>query len=221
MKNKIVIRMLVDVTMTVILLFLMTYKMIGKVAHEWIGIAMFVLFVLHHILNNKWSRNILKGKYAIPRILQTVLVGLILITMIGSMFSGIVLAHHVFNFLTVSVRHSFARNIHIRSAYWGFVLMSLHLGIHWNMMIGMTKKIVKNPSSIYLWIMRGLSLLIAAYGVICFIKRHIGSCLFLKIKFAFFDFNEPIIKFLADYIAIMGLFVFIGHYLFKGLKKIK
>lgn len=44
MKKKIVIRMIVDVAMTVILLFLMTYELIGQATHEWIEIAMFAFF---------------------------------------------------------------------------------------------------------------------------------------------------------------------------------
>lgn len=35
---------------------------------------------------------------------------------------------------------SFARRLHILGAYWGFLLMSRHLGLHWNMIIGMLRK---------------------------------------------------------------------------------
>ena len=37
--------------------------------------------------------------------------------------------------------------------------------------------------------------------------------------FVFFDFEEPLILFLLDYIASMGLFVAVGHYLSEILKK--
>ena len=40
----------------------------------------------------------------------------------------------------------------------------------------------------------------------------------LKNQFVFFNFEEPLVFFMADYMAVMGLFVFIGHYLTKGLK---
>ena len=33
------------------------------------------------------------------------------------------------------------------SAYWGFVLMSVHLGFHWSMMMGMAKKFFPKPSA--------------------------------------------------------------------------
>lgn len=37
--------------MTLCLMLLMSYSLIGEQAHEWIGMGMFVLFILHHWLN--------------------------------------------------------------------------------------------------------------------------------------------------------------------------
>jgi len=39
----------------------------------------------------------------------------------------------------------------------------------------------------------------------------------LKTQFVFFDFGEPLFLFLIDYLAIMGLFVCLGHYISKCL----
>lgn len=61
-------------------------------------------------------------------------------------------------------------------------------------------------------IMQVLAVLIAGYGVFAFIKRDIWNYMTLKNHFAFFDFSEPVTFFLLDYLAVMGLFVFIGHY---------
>lgn len=36
--------------------------------------------------------------------------------------------------------------------------------------------------------------------------------MFLQNQFVFFDHDEPLALFLADYAAIMGLFVLVGHY---------
>ena len=61
--------------------------------------------------------------------------------------------------------------------------------------------------------------MIAGYGAYAFVKREIGSYLLMRIQFVFFDYEEPVFFFILDYIAVMGLFVFLGHYLSKGLKK--
>ncbi len=34
----------------------------------------------------------------------------------------------------------------------------------------------------------------------------------------FFDFEEPLISFLADYAAVMALFVWVSHYFSRGLR---
>lgn len=221
MKSKMIMKMAVDVAMTVALLLLMAYELVGQAAHEWIGIGMFALFVLHHILNGKWSKCLLKGKYTALRVMQTALVVLVLLSMLGSMVSGVILSRHMLPFLPISGGRAFARSLHMISAYWGFVFMSLHLGFHWSMMIDMAGRLVKKPSKIRKWVLHAVAIIIAGYGIYAFIKRDIGSYMLLKTQFVFFDFEEPLILFLLDYIASMGLFVFVGHYLSEGIKNLR
>lgn len=106
-------------------------------------------------------------------------------------------------------------------AYWGFALMSLHLGIHWNMMISPVAIKLKEQSKAKKILFALPSFLIAGYGIYAFITRNIAEYMFLKNQFVFFDFNEPFILFIIDSIAIMGLFVFAGYYAVKLIKRIK
>ena len=137
MKPKMMFKMAVDLAMTVLLFLLMAYLLVGETAHEWLGLAMFLLFILHHVLNWRWYRSLFKGKYTPIRILQTLLNILLLASMIGLMVSGIILSRKVFDFLPVSGGMGFARMLHMLASYWGFLFMSLHLGLHWNMVMGM------------------------------------------------------------------------------------
>lgn len=219
MKPKMIAKICVDIGMTIALLLLMTYELIGQAAHEWLGIGMFVLFLTHHILNRKWTGNLLKGSYTPLRIWQTLLVVLVLLCMIGSMVSGIILSRHALSFLPISGGRSFARSLHMVSAYWGFVWMSLHLGLHWSMMMAMARKAFPKESAVRTWALRIVAIVIAVYGIYAFVKRDIAGYMFLRIQFVFFDFEEPLIFFLLDYLAVMGLFVFIGHYFAEFLKR--
>lgn len=54
MKPTLKIKIAVDAAMSVSMLLLMAYGLVGEAAHEWIGMGMFALFVAHHILNRKW-----------------------------------------------------------------------------------------------------------------------------------------------------------------------
>lgn len=212
-------RMAVDVLMTAALLLLMPYGMVGETAHEWIGAGMLVLFILHHVLNRKWLGGMRKGKYTPVRILQTVLAAAVLVCMIGSMFSGIVLSRHVFSFLRLRGLTSLAQPLHMACAYWGFALMSLHLGIHWGTIIRPLGRRPGSPSAGRPLAARLAGAAVAAYGVWAFWKRSIGSYMFLRVHFVFFDYSEPLVFFLLDYAAVMGLFVWIGHYLSALLRK--
>ncbi len=58
----------IDLLMFLALMLLMPYEMVGETTHEWIGMAMFCLFVLHHIMNLRWTKSITKGKYTPLRI---------------------------------------------------------------------------------------------------------------------------------------------------------
>ena len=70
MKSSMKFKIGIDFVMTVLLLCQMTYLLIGETAHEWMGVARFILFILHHALNWRWYRNLVKGRYTGVRILQ-------------------------------------------------------------------------------------------------------------------------------------------------------
>ena len=53
-KTNMIIKRIVDTAMTVLLLSLMAYQVTGEMAHEWIGMGMTVLVIIHQILNRKW-----------------------------------------------------------------------------------------------------------------------------------------------------------------------
>ena len=82
-------------------------------------------------------------------------------------------------------------------AYGGYILMSVHFGLHWGMMTGIAKKHFQKPQKKTVWGLRMAALLVAGYGTFAFIKRDIGNYMVLKHHFVFFDFEEPLICFYA------------------------
>ena len=217
MKPKTAVKLAVDLLRTVWLFLLRGYQFWGEAAHEWIGAGMIILFIAHHLLNRNWHKNIFKGKYTALRTVTLCVDVLILISMLAQMYSGIVMSRYVFSFLPIETGMSLARRLHILGAFWGFLLMSLHLGLHWNMVLGMFQKMarIKKSSKI-----RSISTFIAGfatagYGVWVFISRDFPTYRVLKSEFVCLDYSESKILFYKDYIALMGLGIFIAHY---GLK---
>ena len=129
MKKK-TIRIIIDIAMTVLLPLLMAYSLIGEAFHEIIGTAIFVLFIIHHILNRKWYGALFKGKYNPGRIFQTVINMGLLVFMIMQPISGILMSKYLYTFLPALPVSAQARSIHMLLAYWGYVLLCVHAGTH-------------------------------------------------------------------------------------------
>ena len=220
MKPQFIAKILLDLVMTILLLFQMAYHLTGEVAHEWIGAGMLVLFVSHNLLNRTWYATIFKGKYSPYRILQTAITLLVFIAMLGLMLSGIILSKYVFDFLHISGYLSFARKLHMLGAFWGFPLMSLHLGLHWNMVMGMIQKFVKLPavSLPYRAVLLVAAVLVSAYGAVVFLRYDLFSYMILKNQFVSFDYEQPMVSFFCDYLSMMGLWIFVAH---VGTKRIR
>lgn len=219
MNRKLICKIAIDMVMTVLLLFLMARQITGDSAHEWLGAGMFVLWIAHHMLNRNWYSHLFRGKYTPVRILQTVTNSAVLLAMLGLMVSGVILSREVFAFLPVSGGVAFARSLHIVSAFWGFALMAFHLGLHWNMVCGMVRNAVGTvPSGPVRFLLRTAAVLTAGYGAYAFGKNRILSYLFLTAHFVFFDFEKPVWLFFAEYVAIMGLFVFLAYFISRGLQ---
>ncbi len=219
MRPQAMIRIVVDCAMTVFLMLLMASELLGRFAHEWIGTAMFVLFILHHAVNRRWTKNLFRGKYTPYRALQTVSAGLVLLTMCCSAAGALIMSRHVFAFLPIHGGRSFGRVAHLIGAYWGFVLMAFHLGIHWNGMMAMGRRIVQ-PSAVRARILRILAAAIALYGIYAFFARSIPDYMFLRTRFVFFDYEEPLLFFFLDYLAVMVLFAWIGFYTARAAQRV-
>ena len=214
------LRIAIDSGMVLLLPLLMAYSLVGEVAHEYLGIGMFLLFVAHHILNIAWWKHIFRGKYTLLRILGTAVNLALAMIMLALPISGMMLSRHVFRFLHFGGT-SAARTVHLLASYWGLVLMSFHAGMHGNVMMGMIRKNT-NPqqlSKIKIWGLRIIVVLLAISGINAFVKNEVSSYLFLRTQFVFIDFSQPIFFVLKDYFNIIALFALMGHYFAVCLKK--
>lgn len=186
-KPKTVVKIVIDILMTAALLFLMGYQFWEEVAHEWAGAGIFLMFLAHHILNRSWYKGLFRGRYTPLRILRVCVNFLTLAAMIALMYSSIVMSRHVFVFLPIEGGMSLARRLHILGAYWGFVLMSLHLGLHWSMFIGRARKGLglKRLSRLRSALLFSAGLVIAVYGIYAFGRRDLATYLFYSLSLSF------------------------------------
>lgn len=221
MKAKMKLKIFIDFCMTFSLLMLMAYQVTGEELHEWIGTGMAALFLIHNCLNLKWYGSLFKGRYHLPRIFRTIVNSSTLTAMLVQAYRGIVMSRYVFSALPIEGGMAAARKLHLAGAYWAFVLMSVHLGLHWSMVTGTFRKIFRGKiSHVMLRFFQIIALLIAVYGAFCFYQNDIADYMFLRVEFAFLDYEKSAAFILAEYMAMMGTWVVIAYYLSKAVGKL-
>lgn len=200
-----------DALMLVLLVFLMTYELIGEATHEGLGIGMFVCITAHQALNIPWYRSLGRGRFTAARVLAT-LVDLALLADLAMQFvSGVILSRHALAFLPIHGGRFAARSFHVVGAYCGMALMAFHLGMHMDA-ISRSLRGNRTDSPRRRRIMRADALLIALYGACALVKRQMIDYMVLRIPFVYFDFSEPLIFYILDVAAIIALFALMGHY---------
>lgn len=207
-----------DIAMTVLSIVLMggTYLFPLDIIHEILGVVLFVLWAVHITLNHRWYGALFRGKYNFRRILQTFINCAILFCVVFLMISGIILSVHLFAFLNIQKGLGFARVAHLLASHWYFLFMSLHIGMHVEMITSKIKARCKGLSPIMIRIIFiGLSI----YGIYAFIIRGIWKYLTLQKPFFFFDLERGYLLFVLDYISIIILFATAIHYLNRFLKR--
>ena len=233
------LRMTVDITMTILSIILMggNYLFPADIVHEILGVGLFVLWVLHIILNRRWYGAIFKGKYNPYRVMQTIINCCILICTIFLMISGIILSNHIFTFLNIQGELGFARIAHLLASHWYYLFMSLHIGLH----VGVIANKMRHPAPINCHpeldsgshaeemskqvrhdklrkiIPRIILALVCAYGIYAFIARGVWKYLILQQQFFFFDLERGYILFAIDYISIIILFATLSHLLARKM----
>lgn len=213
MKRK--IKILIDVIMTILFIILMGYFVTGNKIHEILGTITFVLFILHHILNINWYKGIFKGKYNFQRVFHLLTNLLLFISMIGMMVSGVIISSNVFSFLNIPTT-MFGRKLHMVSTSWGFVLMSIHVGLHLGAILGKLNKKMKNNTFEYVYYF--VLLLMGAFGLYSFITMNLWEDMFLVNEFKFFDYNQNAVMFYLQYLFIL---IFIAFVIYWGLALIR
>ncbi|MDR1546741.1 MAG: DUF4405 domain-containing protein [Deltaproteobacteria bacterium] len=185
----------------------MSYIIIGEIFHEWNGIVLLLLFIFHNILNKQWYKILFKGKYNALRIIQTVVIILIIVFFIILMTSGLILSRHIFKFINISGFTVLSRSLHLLAAYWFFLFISVHLGLHSNKIIMKINKLyrLKYTKKTILYLIRGFYVSASLYGLYAFLKHNYLDYILFRTQFIYFDLNISKLLFFLDYLAIMSM----------------
>lgn len=201
--------------MMLILLSLMGYHLWGENIHEWLGIILFTIVLLHNGLNTHWFKKLFQGEYPAFRILQVSLNLLLMLVLLTAIISGIMLSQYLLPDLVIHNSSDWVRKTHMTSVHWGQVIISLHLGMHWKMLANFFCKIwhISPVSLLATRVLPAIFLTISTYGLYAFIHREMLSYLLIQVDFSFFDFEEPKALFYCDFLAISIFIAYLTRYL--------
>ena len=196
-------RILTDILLFFLFLLLMGAHHTGSEAHEWLGLFLAAVLLLHIWLNRVWYKNLTKGRYHSTRAARLLLNVLLLLAMVGTLASAVPLSRTVFAFAGFKGDLSF-RTFHVFCAHWCFILAAVHLGLYAKRFCSSLERLFScTPPDGYRRASSALSIVLAAYGLQAFLQRELIYPLTLRSSFMLWSENTAL--FLLDYSAVFFL----------------
>lgn len=145
------IKIALDLIMAIILVLLFNSHVFSMTLHETGGLFICSLFIIHCLLNKKWIATVTSkffSKSIPPRVRFGYIIDLLLlISFLFILISGIRTSQVLFPFLADG-KDSPWRTVHHFCAAAVIILVGIHLGLHWNFVSNMFKKMIHIPQKI-------------------------------------------------------------------------
>lgn len=197
--------------MTLLMVAEMAYLATDSAFHEWAGMALFGLFLAHHLLNGAWHRRILKGKYTLTRIAMTVLNIALTLLMLIELVTSILISEELFP--TIGLNGGMeARQLHTFAAYWGLLVMGAHLGLHWGVVLSAVHKRLPQTGKARTLCARIAALTLVVLGTFAFVQLEVGAKLTMYYTFSYFDPDIGVLRYLLGFFLLMCAAAVLGYY---------
>lgn len=205
-------RLALDGAMVALFVTALAFRATGREAHEWIGVSFCLLFLVHTLWNWTWYTNLLAGRYTVRRAINASTNLALVAAMAALCVCGIVTSRHIFGFSHL-IDGEHVRQIHTVAAYWCLVLVGVHTGLHWEMIMGIVRKPFGSggTGTVAVHMTRTLAVVVVGFGVWASCERDMASKLFLGFSFDFWSPERPLALFYACNLAIAGVYVLLGR----------
>ncbi|WP_326513968.1 DUF4405 domain-containing protein [Clostridium intestinale] len=165
------IKLFLDVIMAIIFVLLFNTHVFGGLTfHEVAGLFIGIAILVHIGLNWRWVKNITLSIFNKKITLKTRIgyfINILLLLDIATIIiSGIFISKVTFNGLNI---HSsfFNKSTHASASFIALALIGIHVGLHWQWIMNIFKKIVKinKPIKPLNYILKAMSVLVLALGL--------------------------------------------------------
>lgn len=223
MNRVFLLRLVLDCIAAGLLLFAFTYFWQGNASHEWAGISMFLLLAVHNMFHRRWFAALPKqgqgerrGKFNIA------LTFVLLAGMLALLGTSLVISETMFAYLRLDDDFT-ARQIHAGIAYWLLVVVAIHLGLRWPLLIGVARRLfgIVEANAARTALLRLIAIGIAGQGVCSVLALNLRSRLLFQMSLDWWNFEESLAGFFGHCMAIMGLCMFLTYYTMQWLQRRK
>ncbi len=130
-KSKLVLKILIDIIMVAVYLFLMFGLKLGTtiLSHEFLGVVISILFLAHIYLNKDFISNFLYGRLSGKNNLNGALDVLLLASVFVVILTGVLIARELFA-LPFNMPIGVLFSVHNIASYFSFALIILHILLH-------------------------------------------------------------------------------------------
>lgn len=215
MNRKLMLRLALDCTSGGLLLLCMAYWWLGNFTHEVAGTSLFGLLVAHNVLNRRWYASVRRQQP--PRsTLDKLLVAALLAAMATLLITSLLISQTVFTAIAPADAYV-ARRVHVAAAYWALIVVALHIGIRWRVVLGAIRQCAQalqlrwNPPRAVLPLVIAV---LAAGGVYSSFQLGIGGKLVSRVSLDGWDFVESAWAFFVHHLAVVGLYASLAYQVF-------
>lgn len=210
---------LVYVGLAICITGLLATALIDNFPHQVFGIAFFILFMGHLLLNRFWIRHSLIGRWDLQRVFLMIVDAALVLLSIAQIINCILLSSFFWSMLPQQFAY-FSSSLHMCVGTWIFVIAAVHFGLNANTLIGNklhfdragNGKIYRNKNNALLLLVWLVLAGIGVYGIFEFFQLQMTHYMFM-VENAEVEINVPIVTRFFQYLCIGGAFVEIAHWL--------
>ncbi len=209
-------RLWLDGLTAALLLFGFAYWWLGNLAHEVAGTAMFVLLIAHNLFNRRWWGGIARTRREPHSRFNVGITFALLTAMLALLVTSVLISNALAAFLPPWGGFT-VRQIHTLAAYWVLVMVAIHLGLRWPMLMGVARNLlgIRKPSAPRTLALRATAFAIALHGLWSCAVLGLGGKLSMQTTLDWWNFEEAVVGFFVHCAAVAGLVISITYY---GLK---
>ena len=147
--NKSSLNLWLDILLLLALLMVYEHHATGIIIHEWLGISIGLVSIVHILLHWKWITCVTRKfftKMASEHRLKYILNVFIFISFSTILFAGLMMSRSVLPFLGIKVAETpFWRWLHFTSVDITVWLVAIHIALNWRWILNAFKQYILNP----------------------------------------------------------------------------